>query len=153
MTGVCTRCDISTLTTDRMLADQRPVIPVGSDSPALCYPTNTAADRKQHKTIPESVAIKSGFRCYSTYHRGIREDIAFNIGVTTHMTLNTAVPNQYVKDLYLADLLSVSRGTVWRWSRNGQLPKPIQLGPATKRWRLDEVLSYIDEDTAEETPP
>lgn len=69
------------------------------------------------------------------------------------MSLNTALPNQYVKDLDLAALLSVSRGTVWRWSRNGQLPKPIQLGPATKRWRLDEVLSYIDGNATEKAPP
>ena len=38
-----------------------------------------------------------------------------------------------VKDV--AELLSVARRTVWRWSRLGKLPRPLKLSPRAVRWR------------------
>ena len=46
---------------------------------------------------------------------------------------------QYVRDTELAERYSISRSTVWRWTRNGLLPQPIQLSKACTRWRLDEI--------------
>ena len=50
----------------------------------------------------------------------------------------------------LADQLGVARGTIWRWVREGRLPKPIKLTPGTSVWKADDVaaaLSKIARDT------
>lgn len=39
--------------------------------------------------------------------------------------------------------LSVSRTTLWRWSREGDFPKPVELSPATRRWRASEIDAWI----------
>lgn len=43
-----------------------------------------------------------------------------------------------VKDVALHFDCAVS--TVWRWTKNGVLPKPLKIGGMT-RWRADDVLS------------
>lgn len=45
----------------------------------------------------------------------------------------------YLTDLQLAKRFGVSRVTIWRWSRNGNFPKPIKLSAGSTRWRLSEV--------------
>ena len=45
----------------------------------------------------------------------------------------------YLRDTDLAKRYSVSRSTVWRWTREGLLPNPVQLSHACSRWRLDEI--------------
>jgi len=47
-----------------------------------------------------------------------------------------------VKDKQLAELLQVSRQTIWRWARTGVIPKPFKIGGST-RWSYDEVLMSI----------
>lgn len=47
--------------------------------------------------------------------------------------------NTYLSDVDLARRFCVSRITVWRWSKQGILPKPIPIGPNCTRWRGDEV--------------
>jgi prophage regulatory protein len=42
----------------------------------------------------------------------------------------------------VSDRLGVSRATVWRWSANGTLPKPVKLGPNTTRWRLSDLEAH-----------
>lgn len=36
-------------------------------------------------------------------------------------------------------LFSVSVVTVWRWTRAGRLPKPIQLSPGCTGWRVGDI--------------
>lgn len=48
---------------------------------------------------------------------------------------------QYLSDKSLAKRFSVCRTTIWRWSREGEFPKPVKLGGAT-RWRLSDVEAW-----------
>lgn len=43
----------------------------------------------------------------------------------------------YLSDQQVAKRYGVSRPTVWRWSSEGRLPKPIRLSPGCTRWRLE----------------
>lgn len=51
----------------------------------------------------------------------------------------------FVTDNDLAERYKVSRVTVWRWARQGRLPAPIKLAPATTRWRLSEIEKWETE--------
>ena len=48
---------------------------------------------------------------------------------------------QYLSDKSLAKRFSVCRTTIWRWCREGEFPKPIKFGGAT-RWRLAEIEAW-----------
>ena len=39
--------------------------------------------------------------------------------------------------------LPVSAATVWRWVREGRLPKPFKIGPGTTVWNVDEVDAFL----------
>jgi prophage regulatory protein len=38
--------------------------------------------------------------------------------------------------------LCVSKNTIWRWSREGNFPKPVRLGVRTTRWLLSDVEAW-----------
>lgn len=44
----------------------------------------------------------------------------------------------------LSDLLRVSLNTVWRWSKDGRIPRPIKIGPNSTRWRAGDVREALD---------
>lgn len=46
---------------------------------------------------------------------------------------------RYVSAAQLAERYAVDRATVWRWARNGKLPKPVKISEQCTRWRLDEI--------------
>jgi prophage regulatory protein len=48
----------------------------------------------------------------------------------------------------LAQTLSVSESTIWRWTTEGKFPKPIRLGTKTTVWDLDEVENFIEKQRA-----
>lgn len=50
---------------------------------------------------------------------------------------------QQINDVKLAEMLSISRATVWRWVKNGTLPQPRKLGRNTTRWDVEEVSKAI----------
>lgn len=43
----------------------------------------------------------------------------------------------------LAELLSVSKPSIWRWLSEGRLPEPIRLTAQCLRWRRDQVNDWI----------
>ena len=45
----------------------------------------------------------------------------------------------YVRAPVVAALNGISMVTVWRWAKNGTLPPPKKLGPATSAWRVGEL--------------
>ncbi|RME06876.1 MAG: AlpA family phage regulatory protein [Bacteroidetes bacterium] len=45
----------------------------------------------------------------------------------------------------LAELLGVSRSTIWRWVSEGRLPKPLKLSRRVTVWRQDDVLRAVQE--------
>lgn len=48
----------------------------------------------------------------------------------------------YLTVSQVADRYGVSNDTVWRWSRAGDLPKPVKVGPNVTRWRLSELMAH-----------
>ena len=47
-----------------------------------------------------------------------------------------------VKDV--ADFLSISVRTVWRWTAENKIPQPIKLGYNVVRWKASEIQQLID---------
>lgn len=45
----------------------------------------------------------------------------------------------------VAELLNVSPDTVFRWKREGRLPKALQLGPRATRWRESDIQKFIEQ--------
>ena len=50
----------------------------------------------------------------------------------------------------VASLFSISPATVWRWSRHGELPKPIHVG-GLSFWRVDELREKLDSRRSQES--
>lgn len=48
-------------------------------------------------------------------------------------------PTKWVSDQWLADYYSVSRCTVWRWSKIGKLPQPQKIGENCTRWDFEAI--------------
>lgn len=48
-----------------------------------------------------------------------------------------------LKDTQVAEILSVSRPTVWRWVHSDALPKPIKIAGST-RWKLEEIEAWVN---------
>lgn len=46
---------------------------------------------------------------------------------------------QYLSDKTVASRYDTSRNTVWRWTREGKLPKPVRLSNGTTRWKLSDL--------------
>lgn len=48
---------------------------------------------------------------------------------------------QYLSDRKLAERYEVSRATVWRWTKENHLPKPVKINGST-RWVLADLESW-----------
>lgn len=48
----------------------------------------------------------------------------------------------YFADKNLATRYQVTRQTIWRWVREGNLPAPIRLGKAAVRWSEADILAW-----------
>jgi len=46
------------------------------------------------------------------------------------------LPRVWASDVQLAEIYSVSRATIWRWTAAGRLPLPVKLSPGCTRWKL-----------------
>jgi len=54
-----------------------------------------------------------------------------------------AVPSIiYLSVEQVAARYNVSKDTIWRWRRDGDLPKPVKLGGRTSRWRLSDIEAW-----------
>ena len=52
-------------------------------------------------------------------------------------------PQRFLSSRELADALSVSQQTIYRWRRDGKLPAGQLIGPATRRWALSELVKLF----------
>lgn len=48
----------------------------------------------------------------------------------------------------LSTLSGRSRASIWRDVQAGRLPKPIAIGPQARRWRIEDVRTYLKGDAA-----
>jgi len=48
----------------------------------------------------------------------------------------------YSSDKTLAQFYDASRSTIWKWSREGKLPKPIKLTSGATRWDNKSVKAF-----------
>ena len=62
------------------------------------------------------------------------------------MKVDTTKP-ELLPDRAVAELLGMSRATLWKLSRLGQIPRPVKIGNMT-RWRRDEIYGVIDAATS-----
>lgn len=51
----------------------------------------------------------------------------------------------YLSDRQVAERYSVTRNTIWTWSREGDFPTPHKLSERCSRWRLDEIEAWESE--------
>ena len=49
---------------------------------------------------------------------------------------------QFLSDKTVAERYDTSRATIWRWAREGKIPKPVRLSAGSTRWNLDELLQF-----------
>jgi predicted DNA-binding transcriptional regulator AlpA len=47
-----------------------------------------------------------------------------------------AANDEFIKVAKVAKRYDSSEQTIWRWSREGRIPKPVKIGPGTSRWSL-----------------
>ncbi|QSR35217.1 AlpA family transcriptional regulator [Marinobacterium iners] len=55
------------------------------------------------------------------------------------------MPKQYYSDKTLATRYDVSRATIWRWVREGHLPKPFKINGST-RWSSDDLEKWEEKE-------
>lgn len=48
----------------------------------------------------------------------------------------------FLKDTEVAVRYGVSRPTIWRWTKNGNFPKPVKLGAGSTRWRASDLETW-----------
>jgi len=52
---------------------------------------------------------------------------------------------KFLRDVDVAELLGVRRGTVWAWVREGRLPQPVRLSARCARWRMEDLEKWEQE--------
>jgi excisionase family DNA binding protein len=56
----------------------------------------------------------------------------------------TLFVEQMITVQQLANLLKVSRRTIWRWLSQGRLPGPVRYSRTCVRWKASAIRSYMD---------
>ncbi len=51
---------------------------------------------------------------------------------------------QMLTDKEVANVLKISRSSVWRLAKLGKLPKPVKVGLNAARWKKSELKTWID---------
>jgi prophage regulatory protein len=56
--------------------------------------------------------------------------------------LATTQPVTHYSDKDLSARYRVSRNTIWRWAKIGDMPKPVKLGPNCTRWEFSTIQDW-----------
>jgi prophage regulatory protein len=51
---------------------------------------------------------------------------------------------QMLTDKEVANVLKLSRSSVWRLARAGKLPKPVKVGLNAARWKQSELKDFME---------
>ena len=63
---------------------------------------------------------------------------------TVEEPLKPRDPNSIVRPSELAEMLSVSKPTLWRWEQSGQLPSRIHLAGRAVGWRYGDIVAWLN---------
>lgn len=77
----------------------------------------------------------------------MNRNFAGNIGIGGGSTDSSALPfplDPLLTDKEVASMLGCGRSTLWRWTDEGVIPKPLKLG-GLSRWRQTTIQRVIDE--------
>ena len=65
------------------------------------------------------------------------------------MQANNLQPNTFLRQSQIVGVIvPISAPTLWRWVREGTFPKPVKLSGKVTAWRSDEVLAWIERQSA-----
>mgnify|MGYP003110288474 CR=1 FL=1 len=53
--------------------------------------------------------------------------------------------DKYLKATEVAQMLGVSRWTIWRWRKEGLLPPAFIMGRTMVRWREEDIKKWIED--------
>jgi prophage regulatory protein len=59
--------------------------------------------------------------------------------------MSNKLNGSYMTRQELEELFKASRATIYRWVKNGHLPKPIQLGANMVRWKVSDIEEWMIE--------
>jgi len=60
------------------------------------------------------------------------------------MSVTSSLPSRkYIRPQELATMLAVHRTTLWRWVRDGHIPRPVRLGPNTVAWDSTQIDAWL----------
>ena len=51
---------------------------------------------------------------------------------------------KFLRAREVAACLGIGLSSVWRWTQEGRLPKPIRLSSRATVWKLDDVLTFVE---------
>ena len=55
-----------------------------------------------------------------------------------------AIERTFLRDKEIAEMLGISKATLWRWVKAGVAPKPVEIeGVRFSRWRRDVIADFI----------
>ncbi len=54
------------------------------------------------------------------------------------------LPDLLLNVTEVAEILSLSRRSVWRYAAAGKLPRPVRLNRHTVRWRASDIQRHLD---------
>lgn len=57
-------------------------------------------------------------------------------------TTRGLLENHYLSDRDLAERFRITRGSIWRWVKNGILPPPVKFSPGCSRWSAETVEAF-----------
>ena len=63
---------------------------------------------------------------------------------TTDELLKPRDPNAIVRPGELADILSISRPTLWRWEQSGKLPPKLRFSGRISGWRYKDIVEWLN---------
>ena len=68
------------------------------------------------------------------------------INMNSNQELSTSYTEQHVIRIQeLMQITGVSRSSIWRWVKSGDLPPPIALGPNCIGWLSAEIYKWLED--------
>jgi prophage regulatory protein len=59
--------------------------------------------------------------------------------------LRPALPEPTLTVEDLVTIYNVNKRTIWRWVRQGRLPRPLAVTNRVSRWRTSEIQQHLDD--------